>query len=112
MPNFSVRDLSEIEQWVSNYEAFVESIRDGYDMCIHEYTNDLACRGLLEDHRDTPNAQAVWPRVIAVDTAFQAFLLPTKRSIYGDAPPSHFWYWGYPSGSPELEADLRAMKAI
>ena len=81
MPDFDARELSDIERWVSFYEWFVDSVRDGYDMCIHEYTNDLSCRDQLQRRRDTPEVQAVWTRVIAADAAFRAILLPTKRSI-------------------------------
>jgi hypothetical protein len=112
MSEFDARELSDVERWVSFYEWFVDSVRDGYGMCIHEYTNDLSCRDQLQRRRDTPDVQAVWPRVIAADSAFRAILLPTKRSICGDSPQSHFWFWGYPDGSPELEADLKSMDAI
>ena len=112
MSNFVVRDPSDIERWTYFYESFVESVRDGYDMCIHEYTNDLSCRDQLERCREDPDAQAVWSRVVAADTAFRELLIPTKCSIYGDAPREHFWFWGYPDGSPELQADLKAMGAI
>ncbi|MEP3480314.1 MAG: hypothetical protein ABJZ55_13770 [Fuerstiella sp.] len=112
MPNFVVREPSDIERWISIYEWFVESVRVGYDMCIYEYTNDLSCRDQLERHRDDPDARAVWWRVVAADAAFRELLIPKKCSIHGDAPPKHFWFWGYPDGSPELHADLKSMDAL
>ena len=112
MPDFNARDLSDVERWVSFYESFVDSVRDGYDMCIYEYTNDLSCRDQLERRRADTDVQAVWARVVAADTAFRKFLIPTKCAIYGDAPSDHFWFWGYPDGSAELEADLKSMGAL
>ena len=112
MPNYVARDQSDVESWVSYYEWFVDSVRDGYDMCIHEYTNDLSCRDELERRRDSPDVKTVWPRVLAADAVFRELLTPTKRSIHGDAPPDHFWFWGYPDGSPELQADLKLMDAL
>ena len=97
---------------VSFYEWFVDHFRDGYKLCVHEYTNDLSCREQLERQRNTPEALDVWPRVAAADAKFRNILNPTKRSIHGDAPQSHFWFWGYPTGSPQLEADLKSMDAI
>ena len=113
MPDYVYReDQTDIERWISFYEWFVDHFRDGYNMCVHEYTNDLSCREQLEQQRNTPEAQDVWPRVAAADTAFRKFLIPTKCAIYGDAPSDHFWFWGYPDGSAELEADLKSMGAL
>lgn len=112
MPGSTDDNISEAKRWVSFYESFVESVRDGYDMCLHEYTNDLSCREQLERYRDRADVKAIWDRVNSADSVFQSILLPTKCSIYGNSPRSHFWFWGYPDGSPDLIADLKALAAI
>ncbi len=76
-------------------------------MSIYEYVNDLACRQRIEDRKKEPATQALWPRIESADKGLQVILIPTKDCIHGSYPPSHFWYWGYPPNSPELEADLK-----
>ena len=112
MPGFSQKPLTEPERWVSQYESFVAELRDGYSMSVYEYTNDLSCRDRLEAAKETPEVAAMWARVERSDDVLRGLLLPTKRGISGDRPRSQFWYWGYPPGSPELEADLRSRGAI
>lgn len=105
-------DQTEVERHLTFYEWFVDSVRDGYGMCIYEYTNDLACRDRLEEWRDKPEVKAIWDRVEAADAKLRILLLPTKLAMYRNAPESHFWLWGYPAGSLELEADLKSSGAI
>jgi hypothetical protein len=112
MPNFIYRDLTNIERWVSDYESFVTEVADGYSMCIYEYTNDLGCRQLLEEHRSESEIQSIWRRVAAADTSLRAILRPTKKCIHGNYPDSWFWYWGCPPNSPELEGDLKSVGAL
>lgn len=113
MPDYVYReDQPEVERWLSFYEWFVDSVRDGYDLCIHEYTNDLSSRERLEENRDTLEVKNVWSRVEAADAAFREILIPTKRPMSGGKPKTHFWFWGYPVGSPQLEFDLKSIDAI
>ena len=87
-------------------------MQSGYPWCVYEYTNDLACRDILEDAKESAETASVWPRVLAADERLRARLIPTKRSIHGEAPMTRFWWWGYPADSPELEDDLRSLSAI
>ena len=112
MTNFTHRELSKHERWVIAYEELVESLTDGFDMSIYEYTNDMSCRQRLEDERTEPGVQELWQRVELADTRLQEILRPTKCCIHGSYPPECFWYWGYPPNSPELESDLKAIDAL
>ena len=96
------------EDWITAYESLVADLENGYSMCIYEYTNDLACRNLLEEHREDPHVASLWTRVEATDAVLRQLLLPTMHCFHGDYPRSRFWYWGYPPCSPELEDDLRS----
>jgi hypothetical protein len=112
MPDFVHRELSRYERWVSSYEGFVNSLAEGYDMCIYEYTNDLSCRQRLEDARSNPQVQQIWARVERADALLRDILKPTKECIHGSYPREYFWFWGYPPGSPELESDLKSIGAL
>jgi len=112
LSEFIHRKPGDAEQLVSDYEAFVADIADGFWMCVYEYTNDLSCRQLIEEAKTSPEIQRIWPRIDAADQALKRILLPTKLCIHGDYSESHFWYWGYPPNSPELESDLRSVGAI
>lgn len=107
MTSFESRRPSEIEERVSEYESFVDSLLDGYSMSIYEYTNDVYCRQYLEEQKDTPGVSDIWSRIETIDSRFLTILNPTKRCIYGSYPQSCFWYWSYPLHSPELEQDLK-----
>ncbi len=112
MTNFTRRDLTPTEELVSNYEGFIEDLSDGYDMGISEYTNDISCRSRLEELKDDSEVRTLWRRVQQADQRLKNLLKPTKGCIFGRYPETHFWYWGYPPGSPELEEDLRKMGAL
>lgn len=112
MTDFSYRNLTEYESLVVAYEELVASLSDGYDMSIYEYTNDLSCRQRLEETRSEPGVQELWRRVEIADARLREILRPTKCCIHGSHPRDCFWYWGYPPNSPELESDLRSMRAL
>ncbi|HMO15501.1 MAG TPA: hypothetical protein PKD64_15710 [Pirellulaceae bacterium] len=102
----------EAPRWIAGYERLADTLADGYDMCIHEYTNDMSARELLERYSEHPTIRQFEQRIRMADEKIVAILKPTKRCICGDYPTSHFWYWGYPPNSPELENDLREIGAI
>ncbi len=102
----------EAPRWIAGYEHLAETLADGYDMCIYEYTNDISCRELLHRYADHPFVRQYEQRIVIADKKLNSILKPTKSCIHGDYPESHFWYWRYPSNSPELENDLREMGAI
>ncbi|PHS18991.1 MAG: hypothetical protein COA78_01100 [Blastopirellula sp.] len=102
MPN-----LTNWQKLVTDYEAFVEETMNGYDDCIYEYTNDLACRNKLEESKDISEVKELWLRVKQADIKLRDSLIPLNKCIYGDYPKTWFWYWGYPKNSPELENDIR-----
>ena len=112
MTDFTYRDLSKYERCVAAYEDLVESLIDGYEMCVSEYTNDLSCRQQLEDARSDPVVREMWQRVEVADRRLREILRPTKCCIHGFYPRKCFWYWGYPPNSPELESDLRSLDAL
>ena len=85
---------------------------DGYSMCIHEYTNDMSAREMIEQNRSHPMIAAHAAEIAKIDAKVIELLRPTKKCIHGDYPRSHFWFWMYPPSSPELEKDLRAINAI
>ncbi len=102
----------EAPRWISIYESLAETLANGYDMCIYEYTNDMSCRELLEKHRDHPAVRKYAPLIQLADDKLRATLKPTKRCIHGEFPRSHWWYWMYPPNSPELESDLLEREMI
>jgi heterodisulfide reductase subunit B len=102
----------EAPRWIAGYEALADSLMDGFDMCIYEYTSDMSCRELLHQYSDHPNVREYEMRIAIADRKLKAILKPTNRCIHGDYPESHFWFWTYPPNSPELENDLREMGAI
>jgi len=112
MPEFQRRALTNFERWVSEYESLVSTLKDGYDLCSAEYANDLAPRQFIEENRDHPEIAALRPRVDAADSLLKQLLVPTKSCFHGDYPETWFWFWGYPSNSPELERDLRNLGAL
>lgn len=112
MTDFSSRDFSDAERWVSAWEGLADLIQDGYELGVDEYANDLSCRDQLERLRDTAEVRSLWQRVLVANKAFQSILVLTKRVIRGNAPKAHFWYWGYPKDSPELIADLMSMSVL
>lgn len=102
----------EAPRWIAAYEFLAQTVGDGYDMCIYEYTNDMSSRELLHQYAEHPLVARYASRINAADEKLQQVLIPTKRCIHGDYPPTHFWFWTYPPNSPELERDLREMNAI
>lgn len=102
----------EAPKWIAGYEFLADTLGDGYDMCIYEYTNDMSCRELLHRYADHPVIRQYELRIKVADDKLSAVLQRTKRCIHGDYPESHFWYWTYPPNSPELENDLRSRDAI
>ena len=103
---------TEAPRWIASYEHLAETLSEGYDMCIFEYTNDISGREMLERHKDHQIVAQMATRIAAADEKLRAILLPTKRCIHGEFPRSHFWYWMYPANSPQLESDLREINAI
>jgi hypothetical protein len=89
------------------YEAFVESLRSGYQGNLYEYSNDLGVRDLLENRRSERDVAVMWERVERGDETLRSTLRPTERPISGDPPASRFWWWGYPPESAELMEDLK-----
>jgi hypothetical protein len=112
LTDFTYRQLTEEEKWISAYEAFVKDLSEGYDMSIYEYSNDISCRQRIEESRMKQPVADQWKRVQSADAALKKILIQTKRCIHGDYPKTCFWYWGYPPNSPELGKDLKAMEAI
>ena len=102
----------EAPRWLSFWSDAPAILADGYDMCIHEYTNDMSARELIERYRSHPLIATRETDIAMSDSRVVEILRPTKKCIYGDYPESHFWYWMYPPNSPELERDLREMGAI
>lgn len=102
----------EAPRWLAFWAQAPEIFADGYDMCIHEYTNDMSVRELIEQYRDHPLIKMYIPEIERSDAEVIAMLKPTKKCIHGDYPETHFWYWMYPLNSPQLERDLREMGAI
>jgi len=102
----------EAPRWIAGYEFLADTLADGYDMCIYEYTNDMTCRELLHQYADHHVIREFEKRIAIADGRLKAILNPTKQCIHGDYPESHFWFWAYPPNSPELENDLREMGAI
>jgi hypothetical protein len=102
----------DVPKWIAAYEGLAESLADGYDMCIHEYTNDMSCRELLHQFADHHIVYQYDDRIAIADRKLKSILKPTKCCIHGDFPESHFWFWTYPPNSPELESDLREIGAI
>lgn len=103
---------AEAPRWIASYEALADTLADGFDMCIYEYTNDMSCRELLHRFADHRIVREYENRIAIADRKLKAILQPTKCCIHGDYPESHFWFWAYPPNSPELENDLREMGAI
>lgn len=103
---------AETPRWVAGWEALAESLADGYDMCIYEYTNDMSCRELLHQFADHHVVREYEDRIAIADRKLKSILKPTKCCIHGEYPESHFWFWTYPPSSPELESDLREIGAI
>src|SRR4051794_27414739 len=68
------------EDWITAYESLVADIEDRYSMCIYEYTNDLACRNLLEKHREDPRVAGLWTRVEATDAVLRQLAQTDDRS--------------------------------
>ncbi|MGN6547517.1 MAG: hypothetical protein ACTHK7_20865 [Aureliella sp.] len=102
----------EAPRWIASYEFLADTLGDGYEMCIYEYTNDMSCRELLHQYADHCIVRQYRDRIADADRKLKALLKPTNRCIHGDYPESHFWYWAYPPNSPELENDLREIGAI
>ena len=102
----------EAPRWIATYEQLAETLNDGYDMCIYEYTNDMSSRELLDRYQSHPLIAEMTTRITTADNKIREILSPTKCCIHGDFPRSHFWYWMYPPNSPELERDLREIGAI
>ena len=109
MCDFIRRELTEFERLVSTYGVFVESVLDGYDMSIYEYTNDVSCRQRIEENKSDQEMRSMLTRVVAADEKLRNVLQPTSKCIHGEYSPQSFWYWGYPPNSPELEDDLRTL---
>jgi len=105
------RNLNKEERWVSEYEALVKYIAEGYEEIIYEYTNDLACRTFIQKAIDKKNADilSMLPRIEKSDSLLKNILISTKECIHGNYPKSHFWFWGIPKNSVELmnEAELQ-----
>jgi len=112
MINYTHREPSKYELWVIAYEEFVEELKEGYDMSIYEYTNDMSIRQFLEDNRKELKEQVFWQRIELADIRLKEILKPTKCCIHGIYPIEYFWYWGYPPNSPELESDLKNIGAL
>ena len=106
MIDFTFRNPSADEELISKYESFIEDIRDGYGMCLSEYTNDLSCRDTIEERMRETEFSPFLPAIEQLDSALRSILIPTDKCIHGNYPKSAFWYWGYPPDSPELYADL------
>ena len=102
----------EAPRWIAAYESLADTLSDGFDKCIYEYTNDMTCRELLHQHFDHPIVREYKTRIVIADRKLRAILIPTNRCIHGDYPESHFWFWSYPPNSPELEKDLRETGVI
>ncbi len=103
---------AEAPRWIAGYESLVDSLADGYHMCIYEYTNDMSCRELLHQYAGHQIVREFEKRIALADEKLKAILKSTKRCIHGDYPKSHFWFWTYPPNSLELENDLREIGAI
>ena len=103
---------SEALRWIATWEHLADALRDGYDLCIYEYANDVSSRHLLHDHWDHPAVKPMHDRIELADAKLRAILTPTLTCIHGDYPDTYFWYWSYPPGSAELESDLRERGAI
>jgi len=112
MNEFTHREMTDEERWVQANEHLVGRLPDGYSMSICEYTNDISCRQMIEEHKTSPAIARQWSRIETADNALKAILRPTKRCIHGQYPQSCFWYWGYPAMSLQLEDDLRAIGAM
>ncbi len=102
----------EAPRWIAGYEFLANTLGDGFNMCIYEYTNDLSCRELLHQYSEHCVVREYEQRIRIADEKLKAILKPTKCCIHGDYPESHFWFWAYPPNSPELENDLREIGAI
>ena len=102
----------EAPRWLAMYEHLAETLSDGYDLCIFEYTNDMSSRELLERYKEHPLVKSMQDRIQIADARIRFVLSPTKQCIHGQAPPAHFWYWMYPPNSPRLERDLKQAGAI
>ena len=82
----------EIEslRWLAFWSAAPEILAGGYDMCIHEYTNDMSARELIDRYREHPLIAAREADIKRTDALVIAILKPTKKCIHGDYPKSHF----------------------
>jgi hypothetical protein len=102
----------EAPRWIAGYEDLADSLVNGYDMCIYEYTSDMSCRHLLHQFADHPRVREYENRIAIADRKLKSIIRPTKCCIHGDYPESYFWFWTYPPNSPKLENDLREIGAI
>jgi hypothetical protein len=109
-PNFTHRDQNKFESIVSSYEIFALSLVDGYDMCRHEYANDISCRQTVEDNIMNPVMAEMRERITNADNILLGLLIPLKQGFHGNFPQTCFWYWGYPRNSPELDVDFADYK--
>jgi len=107
MVNSNHRSLSKFENWVIQYEDFVDSLEEGYSMGIYEYTNDISCRNSIEEDKENEDIQLMWQRVEKADSKLKKLLIPINICIYGEYSEERFWLWGYPPNSPELLMDLK-----
>ena len=103
-----------LERLISKYEYLVAQAEQGYDMCIYEYTNDLACRIEIQERLEADSAldKTLLSRLERADTKLRAVLVPTNNSIYGDYLQSHFWFYGIPQDSPELMKDAKELGVL
>jgi len=89
---YTHREPSKYELLVTAYEEFVEELKEGYDMSIYEYTNDMSIRQCLEENRKELKEQVIWQRIELADIRLKELLKPTKCCIHGSYPIEYFWY--------------------
>ena len=72
----------EAPRWIAGYEGLADSLANGYDMCIYEYTNDMSCRHLLHQFAGHPLVREYENRVaIRMDFNSQFSILNSLRRL-------------------------------